>query len=127
MLRGFPVAAPLLLALSLLAPCAALQLPSGSVTAVRRPAASTRAPLVQALEAEDEDEKAPAAAPAPAAPAAPVLAWEGGFSDVELAEQEAKLTALSNKWKGFEDEGDYQDTLRSGFGPSPERINGRRY
>ena len=46
---------------------------------------------------------------------------------MELAEQEAKLTALSNKWKGFEDEGDYQDTLRSGFGPSPERINGRRY
>ena len=71
MLRGFPVAAPLLLALSLLAPCAALQLPSGSVTAVRRPAASTRAPLVQALEAEDEDEKAPAAAPAPAAPRLP--------------------------------------------------------
>jgi len=47
------------------------------------------------------------------------------YSDIELAEQEAKLSALSEKWKKFEDEKDYQDTLRSGFGPSPERINGR--
>lgn len=47
------------------------------------------------------------------------------ISDVELAEQETKLRALSDKWKKFEDEKAYQDTLRSGFGPSPERINGR--
>lgn len=47
------------------------------------------------------------------------------FSDVELVEQEAKLEALAKKWKRIEDEGEYEEGLRSGWGPSPERINGR--
>jgi len=47
------------------------------------------------------------------------------YSEMELAEQDAKLTALSEKWKRMEEELDYQDSIRSGFGPSPERINGR--
>ena len=47
------------------------------------------------------------------------------FSDVELVEQEAKLDALAKKWKRIEDEGEYEEGLRSGWGPSPERINGR--
>ena len=47
------------------------------------------------------------------------------LSDVELAEQEAKLQALSDKWKRREDEEDYQSSIRSGWGPSPEAINGR--
>ena len=79
-----------------------------------------RAPAARLEEAAEEEapleEKS---APAPA------LAWEAPFSEMELAEQEAKLTALSSKWRAFEEEGEYQDTLRSGFGPSPERINGR--
>ena len=44
---------------------------------------------------------------------------------MELAEQESKLTALSEKWKRREDEAAYQESIRSGWGPSPERINGR--
>ena len=51
--------------------------------------------------------------------------WLAPFSDVELAEQEAKLTALSEKWKKFEDLRDFETSKRSGFGPSPEVINGR--
>jgi hypothetical protein len=47
------------------------------------------------------------------------------FSDVELAEQESKLTALSEKWKRREEMASYQESIRSGWGPSPERINGR--
>lgn len=47
------------------------------------------------------------------------------LSDVELAEQSAKLDALAAKWKKREEFGDYKDSMRSGFGPSPERINGR--
>lgn len=46
-------------------------------------------------------------------------------SDVELAEQSNKLEALSAKWKKREDELEYADYIRSGFGPNPERINGR--
>jgi len=47
------------------------------------------------------------------------------YSDMELAEQDAKLQALSDKWKNFEELSDYEDSKRSGFGPSPEIINGR--
>ena len=47
------------------------------------------------------------------------------YSEMELAEQDAKLTALSEKWKRMEQELDYQSSIRSGWGPSPERINGR--
>ena len=47
------------------------------------------------------------------------------LSDVELAEQSAKLDALSAKWEKREAQLEYADTMRSGWGPSPERINGR--
>ena len=52
--------------------------------------------------------------------------WESmDLSDVELAEQSAKLEALAEMWKKREDVGEYEEGLRSGWGPSPERINGR--
>ena len=70
-----------------------------------------------------------------AAPVAPVAASEAGegyrndlfapYSEMELAEQEAKANALSRKWKKREEENAYQATIRSGFGPAPEIINGR--
>ena len=44
---------------------------------------------------------------------------------MELAEQSAKLDALASKWKRRREEKEYQETLRSGFGPAPEIINGR--
>eukprot|EP00322_Chrysochromulina_rotalis_P020389 CAMPEP_0115847988 /NCGR_PEP_ID=MMETSP0287-20121206/10679_1 /TAXON_ID=412157 /ORGANISM="Chrysochromulina rotalis, Strain UIO044" /LENGTH=181 /DNA_ID=CAMNT_0003301865 /DNA_START=153 /DNA_END=699 /DNA_ORIENTATION=- len=47
------------------------------------------------------------------------------LSDVELAEQQNKLDALSGKWEKRQDELDYAESMRSGWGPSPERINGR--
>ena len=47
------------------------------------------------------------------------------FSDVELAEQESKLQALSDKWKRREEQQEFEATIRSGFGPNPEAINGR--
>lgn len=56
---------------------------------------------------------------------APVEDMSAPFSEMELAEQEAKLTALSQKWEKLEEAKDYQATIRSGFGPSPENINGR--
>ncbi|KOO25775.1 high light induced protein 2 [Chrysochromulina tobinii] len=47
------------------------------------------------------------------------------ISDVELQVQSAKLDALSAKWEKREKEVEYAESLRSGWGPSPERINGR--
>lgn len=47
------------------------------------------------------------------------------FSEMELAEQEGKLTALSKKWEKREAQLDYAESIRSGWGPSPEAINGR--
>ena len=47
------------------------------------------------------------------------------LSDMELAEQTAKLEALAAKWERRQEEIDYAESLRSGWGPSPERINGR--
>ena len=47
------------------------------------------------------------------------------LSDVELTEQQAKLDALAARWKKREDVEEFEDGLRSGWGPSPERINGR--
>lgn len=65
-----------------------------------------------------------------AAPVVPETAASGKYSsmdlsDVELAEQSAKLEALAEMWKKREDVGEYEEGLRSGWGPSPERINGR--
>jgi hypothetical protein len=53
------------------------------------------------------------------------LNWDAEFTEMELAEQEAKLTALAKKWERREEEEEYWDSIRSGFGPGPERINGR--
>jgi hypothetical protein len=47
------------------------------------------------------------------------------MSDVEKAERNAKLDALSAKWKKREEELEYYESIRSGWGPGPERINGR--
>ena len=58
--------------------------------------------------------------------AAPLLADASDvFSDVELAEQQSKLEALSAKWEKRQEQLDYAESMRSGWGPSPERINGR--
>ena len=70
-----------------------------------------------------ENMEAPTAPATPSAAAAADMAVT--FSEVELAEQEGKLNALSDKWKKREDEEEYQSTIRSGWGPSPEIINGR--
>jgi hypothetical protein len=51
--------------------------------------------------------------------------WLAEMSDVEKAERNAKLDALSAKWKKREEELEYYDSIRSGWGPGPERINGR--
>ena len=70
-----------------------------------------------------ENMEAPTAPATPSAGAAADMA--AAFSDVELAEQEGKLEALADKWKKREDEAEYQATIRSGWGPAPEIINGR--
>ena len=102
------------LLLSALALAASYQLPAGGACAgaVRRRAAAP--PLLQ-------EASAPEGVSTPATPAAASSA----FSDMELAEQEAKLTALSRKWEKLEEEQDFQATKRSGFGPDPETLNGR--
>merc|ERR1711924_176199 len=61
----------------------------------------------------------------PAEPSRDEMTINEPYSEMELAEQEAKLTALSEKWSKFEAQKDYETTMRSGFGPSPEIINGR--
>jgi len=66
----------------------------------------------------------PAAAVAHRAGAAPRLAEES-VSEMELQVQSAKLDALSAKWEKRQEQLDYAESLRSGWGPSPERINGR--
>lgn len=63
--------------------------------------------------------------PSAAAPAAAPSTTGSGLSEAELAEQAAKLDALSAKWKRRREENEYVETLRSGWGPSPEIINGR--
>ena len=70
---------------------------------------------------EAEDLSAPARDPAAAAD----RVVYAPFSDVELAEQDAKLTALAEKWEKREALLEYEETIRSGFGPAPETINGR--
>jgi len=58
--------------------------------------------------------------------AAPLLVEaETPLSESELQVQSAKLDALSAKWEKRQEEIDYAESLRSGWGPSPERINGR--
>ena len=81
---------------------------------------TSRVPSQPQLQATEED----------AAPVVPETAATGQYSsmdmsDVELAEQSAKLEALAAMWKKREDMGEYEEGLRSGWGPSPERINGR--
>merc|ERR1719152_376598 len=91
--------------------------PAASFAPVVRHSASLRprVPAVQLVEME-----APPEAPVPRDPD-----FFAPYSEMELAEQEAKLTALSKKWAKREELKDYQDSIRSGFGPSPELINGR--
>ena len=93
-----------------------LQLPFGASDAANEEMA-----MEMDIERSSEASDAPAAAPASERDAS---LFEP-FSEMELAEQEAKLTALSEKWKRIEEEADYQASIRSGFGPSPELINGR--
>merc|ERR1719326_1268833 len=93
-------------------------------------AASVRAPRASLLrldEATSVSEPASEPVSEPEPEPAPSVSSDimAPFSEMELAEQEAKLTALSEKWKRFEEEVSYQETIRSGFGPSPEIINGR--
>jgi len=66
-----------------------------------------------------DDELQPQSDPGSTVPA------DAPLSDIELVEQEAKLKALSEKWKKREDLQAYQESIRSGFGPDPETINGR--
>ena len=64
--------------------------------------------------------------PTPEAPGEPLdEAFWAPFSEMELAEQEAKLSALSQKWQKREEMESYADYQRSGFGRSSEIINGR--
>ena len=102
----------------LVACCAAFALVSPAhafaVTPTVRPRA--RLPTMQEVEQEEPSAAAPAAAPSTTG---------SGLSEAELAEQAAKLDALSAKWKRRREENEYVETLRSGWGPSPEIINGR--
>ena len=64
--------------------------------------------------------------PTPEAPGEPLdEAFWAPFSEMELAEQEAKLSALSQKWQKREEMESYADYQRSGFGRSSDIINGR--
>jgi hypothetical protein len=47
------------------------------------------------------------------------------MSELELSEQEAKLKALSDKWSKREQQTEFEATIRSGWGPAPEILNGR--
>jgi hypothetical protein len=80
--------------------------------ALMRPAAALAVESQEAVNADD------------ATPEPPKIAVQE-LSDVELAEQSAKLDALTEKWKKREEELEYVESIRSGFGPGPERINGR--
>ena len=86
-------------------------------------ASAARRSLAVRLEADTA--AAPDATPAGSGDASINESINEPFSEMELAEQEAKLTALSEKWSKFEEQVNYEETMRSGFGPSPERINGR--
>jgi hypothetical protein len=100
--------------------CSAYGLPARTpaVLAVRR------APDARAMfgfgktEEPATDPEGPVVAKGPAEPIAPL-------TEMEIAEREAKLTALSKKWEKREAELDYAQSIRSGWGPSPEAINGR--
>jgi len=114
--------------------CSAFAPPaSASSAATRGPAAQSRAAVQlfanavaeesQAVTAAAERAVLSARAPAPFAVVREEFAAE--VSEMELAEQEGKLTALSKKWEKREAQQDFEDSMRSGWGPSPERINGR--
>jgi len=114
---------------ALLAPAASFAPAGGGrQCGVARPRPPSARPIWLQIDVGETEEPEVRSDP-PAPPAAPDGARDENFfaprSEMELAEQEAKLTALSEKWKRREEQIEYQDTIRSGFGPAPERINGR--
>ena len=47
------------------------------------------------------------------------------MSEIELAEQSAKLDALSAKWRKRQEQAEYEDSSRVGWVEASEAINGR--